>query len=794
MHSHTSTFTTALLLGLPGLGALGCSDDGAAQTSETQGSVEGGISTSDTGSESSTTATSVGDGDGDATTGDGDGDCADPCGETCCGPDEVCDPATSTCELDCGVQDPCGLDNPVCCGEGEICYVNMCIVPGGACEQLTCATQTDSDCDADEICDADLGECVPNLADESCTYDPEPGVFDPIPRWSWGVRQARDCGADLDCQKEEVCVEGTCAVTWTHHVPGPDDFPAYHQVMATPMVADLDGDCVPEVVFNSFEPLNWATDGVLRALRGDTGETLWTLGDPAWRSDGTAIPAIGDLDYDGDLEIVNIGGDGRVQLIDHNGVPIWASEAPVSPIAASAGPALANFDIQGDVEIAVARSLYASDGALLWTGDGGWGTNAAYATASCVADLDGDLRPDLIGGGTAYSFSGVVGVDFMGSTLWQSGGDGFCGVADFQADGIPEVVVVRMGSIDVLDGPTGALLAQYAIPGGGMGGPPNIADFDGDGTPDIGLAGGARYVVVSFDGVDTLTKLWDAATKDVSSNRTGSSVFDFDGDGRNEVIYGDEWYLRIYPGVEPDCQLDPVGPNCDQDMTDAEVLFQDITSSGTRIEYPVIADVDGDFKAEIVVSTNNSFEQGTIGDAGIEVWEDRLDNWVGTLPIWNQHSYHVTNVDASGRIPIVEENNWETPIDNPHNSYRRNTQGSVENCAPDLAPLSLDTIGICADPVQFAAQICNQGCLGVGPGVEVRFSEAVAGELGVVLTSQAIPAGACIKVELEVSVPGAKPYAMTVSVDDDGMGGGALNECIEDNNSYGPVELCPAIG
>ena len=758
---------------------LACGDDGSTEGSGD--TTDSGVPTLDE------TGDGDGDpGDGDGTPGDGDGDCAIPCGDECCDDGELCDPNTLTCMLDCGAEQPCG-DPAVCCGGDEICYVGQCVVPGGACMELGCATQTESDCDDDEICDADLGLCVPNLADPTCTFVPEPGVFDPVPRWSWGVRKPRACMVDDDCQVAEVCNANNCEVTWPHHTPADDDWPTHHQAMASPMVADLDGDCIPEVIFNSYQPADWESNGILRAVRGDTGEKLWSLGDADWRSDGTAIPAIGDIDYDGDLEIINVGGDSRLHLIDHTGTPVWKTANPVPTNRTSGAPALANFDLVGDAEIAHARSLYASDGTLLWTGNGGLGSNGSYGTLSCVADLDGDLRPELIGGATAYTFTGTVGVDFAGSTLWQSGTDGYCGVADFQLDGIPEVVVVRSGSIDVLDGPTGMLLAQFQIPGGGSGGPPNIADFDGDGFPDIGLAGGVRYVVVQFDGLNTLTLLWEAVTKDGSSNRTGSSVFDFDGDGRSEVVYADEWYLRIYPGVEPDC---PMGPGCDQDMTDDEILFIDIESSGTRVEYPVIADVDGDFKAEIVVSTNNNFGQGNIGDAGIEVFEDRLDNWVGTLPIWNQHTYHITNVDAAGRIPVVEENNWDVPQGKPYNSYRRNSQGAVENCAPDLTPKNIESVGMCIEELAIEVQVCNEGCLGVGPGVDVTFSDDEAGVLGTVATTQAIPAGGCIRVELTVPPPGAAPFDVSVVVDD----GAGFNECREDNNSFGPVELCPNIG
>jgi hypothetical protein len=766
-----------------------CGDSGSDDRGD---EISTGLSTDESDSSGSESETAEG-----STTADETADetgCASPCGDECCAADEQCDPVNLECVIDCGDDEPCGVDEPVCCGDAELCYVGQCIVPGGACEGLVCATKTDSGCDVDEICDADLGLCVPDLADVSCTFTPEAGVFDPVPRWSWGVRQARDCMVDDDCQAAEICNAGACEVTWTHVTPTVDDYPDHVQAMASPMVADLDGDCIPEVIFNSFAGANWSANGVLRVVRGDTGAPVWSLGDLAWRSDASAIPAIGDLDLDGDLEIVNVGEDNRLMLIDHLGAPVWKTTDPYAGNQASGAPALANFDLQGHVEIAYGRAIYDSAGNQVWVGNGGIGTNGPYAVLPCVADLDGDLRPELIGGNTVYQFTGTVGVDFVGSVRWQSGTDGFCGIADFQLDGLPEVVLIRGGNIAVLDGQTGTQLAVFAIPGGGGGGPPNIADFDGDGFPDIGTAGGSRYVVVKFDGIATITKLWDAVTKDVSSNRTGSSVFDLDGDGRSEVVYGDEWYLRIYPGLEPDCAIDPPGPLCDQNMTDAEILFRDIESSATRVEYPVIADVDGDFKAEIIVSTNNYSEAGSIGDGGVEVFEDRLDNWVTTRPIWNQHTYHITNVEADGSIPLVEEANWLTPIAKPYNSYRRNTQGAVENCAPDLVAQDLESVGVCESDVTFSARVCNQGCLGVGPGVEVTFSEAEAGVLATIETDKAIPAGGCIKVQITIPAPANPAYDVSVSVDDDGVGAGAFNECIEDNNAFGPVELCPNIG
>ncbi|NVB42935.1 VCBS repeat-containing protein [Pseudenhygromyxa sp. WMMC2535] len=728
-------------------------------------------------------------------------DCAQPCGDECCGDEEVCDVDSQSCVPDCGEDPICGDDPGECCGAGEVCYAGGCIVPGAACEVSTCATDTSSSCGEGEVCDPDLEACVPDLADPSCTFQPEAGVFDPVPRFSWGARQARACTEDADCQKEEVCDMGTCAVTWPHITPADDDVPTAVQSVGTPVVGDLDGDCIPEIVFNSFTPPDYTQNGVLRAIRGDNGAKLWTLEGEEWQTDSASSPAIGDLDYDGVPEVITPGEGRYLIAVAADGTPLWKSDL-YEGNGKSGGASIANFDLAGDAEVAYGKAVYDSAGTLLWEGDLGEGNSGGVGKISCVADIDGDFRPELIAGATAYTFSGTVGVDFTGSVLWHNAdhnagslGDGYCGLGDLDLDGVPEVVVVRAGWIDVLDAIDGVTLASISIPGGGAGGPPNIADFDGDGLPDVGLAGGDYYVVAQFDGGGpSLTELWRADTKDGSSSRTGSSVFDFDGDGRNEVIYFDEWYLRIYPGVEPDCAMDPPGPACDGIMTDEEVLFRDINSSQTRNEYPLVADVDGDFKAEIVVSTNNWSNQGNIGDAGVEVFEDRLDNWVATLPIWNQHTYHVTNVDAKGGIPVAEQPNWAYPEGDPYNSYRRNTQGAVENCAPDLVAQDLDAEGVCAPDLNLGVRVCNQGCLGVGPGVAVTFSEAEAGTLGVVETTTAIPAGACAKVTLSVPSPGESPYEVSVVVDEDDMGAGSLNECIEDNNALGPKEVCPNIG
>ncbi len=777
----------------------GTATDGSASVTDGSATSNGGsMSATEGGSTSVTTGSSVSATGGMTTepmtsgtsnvTDTTGGACNVMCAGVCCGTGELCD--NGECVPDCGGPPPCG-DPKVCCGDGELCYLGECVVPGPACNDKLCATKPDQNtCDDGFVCDPNLQLCLPSQADPTCQYIPPANVFKPVPLYTWGQRKQFACTMDSQCQTAEVCTNKICTPTWNHLIPQANDKPMHYQNSAIPLVVDLDQDCVPEVVFNTYLNGDPGANGVLRAIRGDDGSKVWTVTDAAYETDSTSNIAAGDIDGDGFAEVVACGEGKYLIAIDSDGKPLWKSDPFTGP-RASGSVAIANMDGDGAPEIIFGAAIFSNTGKKLYEGGNGAGLNG-QGPISCIADLDGDKRPELIGGRTAYKTTGTVaGNNFAGSVMWNSNvqTDGFCGVADFNKDGKPEVVLVTQGTVRVLNGQTGVQIATANIPAAGTGGPPNIADFNGDGNRDIGVAGSSRYSVLLFNGM-ALSTLWTAVTEDDSSQVTGSSVFDFDGDGRAEVVYNDEAYIRIYPGVEPDCQKMPVGPGCDKNMTDAEVLFKDRNSSRTRTEYPVIADVDGDFKANIVFATNNDTAASLVTDAGLEVWKDSLDNWVSTRPVWNQHSYHITNVGITGDIPTVESDNWTTPMGSPYNSYRNNVQGAADFCAPDLIPYDLDfDAAVCADKLDLSVWVANQGCLGVGPGVNVAFYEANMGLLGVVATKGPLVAGAAEQVKL--SVPGSFDSVTVWAVaDDDGMGKGKLNECVEDNNSSPMDKVC----
>ncbi len=427
--------------------------------------------------------------------------------------------------------------------------------------------------------------------------------------------------------------------------------PTSLNVMMTPSVIDLNKDGIPDVVFGSTASTsgNLVEVGVLRALNGNNGSELFTVTTPALQINTASSVATGDIDGDGYPEIIACDSTGaRLIAFEHDGTFKWRS--PTLEAINWGAPAIANLDKVGLPEIVIGRQVLNADGTLRWTGTGGRATVSNIGPLSLVADVDLDGNPEVVAGNTVYSVNGVI--KYRNTSL----PDGYNAVGNFDSDPQAEIVLVANGSVWLLEHNMTVKWGPVSIPGGG-GGPPTVADYDNDGNPEIGVAGYSRYAVFETNGA----LKWQAATHDYSSSVTGSSVFDFEGDGAAEVVYGDEFHLWIYRGV------------------DGAVLFQTNRNSGTWYEYPLVADVDGDNNAELLIIANVS---GGFGPQhGIYVYGDPTNQWVLTRKIWNEHTYHITNVNPDGSIPIEEENNWQVP---GLNNFRLNEFGQFEGPACDI--------------------------------------------------------------------------------------------------------------
>ncbi|WP_239469831.1 FG-GAP-like repeat-containing protein [Archangium violaceum] len=586
---------------------------------------------------------------------------------------------------------------------------------------------------------------VSHLADRCEVPPPFTGNFEPELQWKW---------------------EGSAVL------------PAFKQVMMQPAVVDVNRDGTPDIVFSTFDGDFYNTkaqanenpnvNGVLRAISGNNGTELWTVSDPQYRVKPAASITAGDIDGDGAVEICGIPEDGRgIICFENDGSFKFRSAPDANDYNEWGGPSLADLDGDGAVEILDGNRVYSNTGALKWVGERGMDGALYTGPISFAADIDQDGKQEVVNGHSVYRHDGS-----LKCTNLQMEGGGYSAVANFDGDAAGEIVVTGREKVSLLDDDCSLLWSRdvyYTDPGQsfptsrGHGGAANIADFDGDGQLEIGLAGDWFYTVYGADGAVK----WTLPIQEYSSGKTTSTTFDLDGDGKLEVIYADELWLRILDGVT------------------GTVRWQTRHSSGTTYEYPIVADVDGDDAAEIIVVENN---HGAPGFNGIRVYHDKQEGWANTRRIWNQHAYSVTNVNNDGTIPAQPATNWLNP---KLNTFRSNTagffgEGPSPYAAADL--VASDVSAVCdSGSLLLSARVRNQGEAAVAAGLKVAFYKGNPASGGTLLAvgtvPNALPVGASslVTVSITSSVTGtAQVFAV---VDDDGTGKGRDLECREDNNT-----------
>ena len=667
-----------------------------------------------------------------------------------------------------------GVDGGVACGahccQGQQrCLAQQCVTPGAICASV-------GDCAQDEYCELLLGDSVAASAPAESCFAPSPRQGRCLPRPVSGCSGPR-C-AEL-CEYRPPTQDTLSPIVEWHWGSAEVEFSDSVDVWSTPVVGRLhDANCdgridrldPPAVVFlsgNSMDgqcvPNLTCRNGVLRAIDGASGRAIWSLRAAQSGSQGFAAgisPALGDLDRDGRLEIVAVTGEAHLVVVDGNGRVQQLSDQPIDGTEPKEGDkdrfgwggalSLADADGDGFAEIAYGRTMFTMRGGVLrraFVGTGGWG-GAMQRAISFFADVDlaSDKHLELLAGNTAYRLDGSV--------LWHNAAlpDGFNAVADFDADGRPEVVLVADNQVWLLRGGDGSVLAgPLTLPGISAnnkkirGGPPTVADFDGDGRPEIGVATQTVYAVSEYDGATGgLSLLWSAPNHDISSSVTGSTVFDFEGDGRAEVVYNDECFLWVYSG------------------TNGSVKFATPTTSFTATESSLVADIDGDGRAEMLMVANGADPsesgwkcdvapwnqadpahnrpawtppRGATAYRGLYAYGDPRDAWVGTRTLWSQHAYHVTNIcsdrdsacnqgSAYGEIPREQLLNWRLPW---LNNFRQNVQDAGLFDAPD-ATVTLDDT--CSNKLRLRATLRNVGSALLRKGVEVAFSLRRAGATG----------------------------------------------------------------
>lgn len=458
--------------------------------------------------------------------------------------------------------------------------------------------------------------------------------------------------------------------------PVGDSYPNAVHVTGTVTVANLsddngDGETnsldVPDLVFPSTSAPHSSTDpAVIRVVDGrcnddGTMTTLTSFQDIALleQVDATSAIAVGNLDpaiatTERAPELVVTLQGGKIAAVARLSADAtswetrWISAEGVDQ-GAGVQPSIADLDADGSPEVIAGKAVFnGQTGALIWSGTGGKGADS-FGAVSTVVDWDLNGEQDVATGQTIFDNSGTLLIDFQIA-------DGYTAVGNFNADAFPELVHIAGGVVRVFD-LIGTELFTVAVPGGGRGGPPTIADYDGDGEAEICIVAQYSVSVLDFDCLtDPLPAecqstgvRWSNAIQEFTSGGQSSGAFDLDGDGAAEIFFVDEAFVRVLSGSEG-----------------VALYSQALPAMVTWFQYPTFADIDSDGQGELVIPIAVSSGEPTSG--GVQILSS--PDWQRARGSWNQYSYNITNIDDAGQIPATPAHNWQS---SKLNSFRANS-------------------------------------------------------------------------------------------------------------------------
>ncbi|MFH1862946.1 MAG: T9SS type A sorting domain-containing protein [bacterium] len=333
--------------------------------------------------------------------------------------------------------------------------------------------------------------------------------------------------------------------------------------------------------------------------------------------DGKDAPAFGDIDYDGDFDMVVGCNDGTLTFYENIGTPqVPAWDAPVYnytdvDVGENSAPTFANIDGDADIDLFVGSYLgdlrfIRNDGSLTnpsWHDLGNFpNVGGEFFSVPCFTDMDGDGDSDLLmGSGNLTGF-----------------------LSYYQNVGTPYMPYWSLASRPYMEWDFGDHAA------------PCCGDLDNDGDDDLltGCAAGGLYYFentgVAFNVAIFLTPYGTPIQIPAEGGRFSFNIGLFNYES-NPVSF-DAWVLLQRPnGTWTDPIVGPCYVTIPGNSVFNRYRLQEIPGSAEPGTYLCEAYI-GDFPDEIWNSNNFSFEKLTTfaGGEWVENWAnsgDPLENW-----------------------------------------------------------------------------------------------------------------------------------------------------------------------
>ena len=475
----------------------------------------------------------------------------------------------------------------------------------------------------------------------------------------------------------------------TYDLPNSFDEGAYTYSVAT---GDFNGDGIPDVVVG--QERNYASTGVVVYL--GKGDGTFYPGDSYGPSPSMSFVAVGDFNGDGKLDIAAIDQANDVlQIFLGNGDGTF-SIGGVYPTSASNSPAaqelvVGDFNKDGKMDIAVANANAGDVGVLLGNGDGTFAAAVSYPITGyaafdiAAADLNGDGYLDLAV--TAYT----DGPPAVGILLSNSEAPGTFGTVQFVAvNGSPEGIA--------------------------------LGDLNNDGKIDMAVteSSGATFngqiEIFPNDGTGTFTAAPTAYAASTFGGATGDSypldirMFDMNGDGNLDLVYVNDDYGTV-----------AVAPGNGDGTIAAPIEFP----TTEYVEGLALADVNGDGAVDVLTGEDeaggfsvmlNANGTGTSGNytfgaptpsatvaagasatyplslAGLNGYTGTITFTCGELPTGATCSFSPASVVANGNTPLTTTLTITTTAGATANLMRSVRPGSQHNSQPG-SPMLLASLG-----------------------------------------------------------------------------------------------------